>query len=280
MLAIRKHLFTGGSLGETPGLLWSASLQDHMRASRKEMNQSYVNQQNQLMSMNVVREAQRLQLSQAETIVKLNQLKEEVIKALREPVGSRISSGYLPPKNVRVVVPTSNATLESTLDRDQISLGTPKVELEEKKPAPINTKSIPNLAAQVLASKGKPSAAKANSRASSAASSRTSSNYGSAPTSPSASEAPTVSTSTTAQSDQMSPSAISRKYADLRGKVMAKGKRDSEFRGSAEYNNAIKGNPTKIESQVRYIQKFETLLADEASGSGLKRAKNGRFTKR
>ena len=58
--------------------LYYGSLEDHMRASRREMNQSYVNQQNQLMSMNIVREAQRLQLSQADTIVKLNQLKDKI----------------------------------------------------------------------------------------------------------------------------------------------------------------------------------------------------------
>lgn len=249
---IRKQLFTG-------------SLQDHMRASRKEMNQSYVNQQNQLMSMNVVREAQRLQLSQADTIVKLNQLKEEVIKTL-------------PPKNVRVVVPTSNAALEDTL-------------LEEKEPAkrsqptPIRTKSIPDLAAQVLASKGKPSAAKANSRASSNANSRTSSQYGSAETSPTASETPTIGTSTTAQ--YSSPTS---KLYDIKEKLKALGDKDSKIKNSMQYMSLVKSNPTKTDSMFNTINNIQEYLdSNKIEGSGLRshrkkvsliRAKNGRFTKR
>lgn len=232
---IRKQLFTG-------------SLQDHMRASRKEMNQSYVNQQNQLMSMNVVREAQRLQLSQADTIVKLNQLKEEVIKTL-------------PPKNVRVVVPTSNAALEDTL-------------LEEKEPAkrsqptPIRTKSIPDLAAQVLASKGKPS-----------------SQYGSAETSPTASETPTIGTSTTAQ--YSSPTS---KLYDIKEKLKALGDKDSKIKNSVRYMSLVKSNPTKTDSMFITINNIQEYLdSNKIEGGGLRshrkkvsliRAKNGRFTKR
>jgi hypothetical protein len=104
-MTVRKQLFYG-------------SLQDHNRASRKEMNQSYVNQQNQLMSMNVVREAQRLQLSQAETLVKLNQLKDDLTRA------RRLTNAE--------VIPNSNSALESTLDPDVVESG----DLEEKRPAP------------------------------------------------------------------------------------------------------------------------------------------------
>jgi hypothetical protein len=215
------------------------------------MNQSYVNQQNQLMSMNVVREAQRLQLSQAETIVKLNQLKEEVIKAL-------------PPKNVRVVTPTSNAALESTL--------------EGKRPPPVSTngspRTIPDLDAQdtqVLASKGSPSAAKANSRASSI--------YGSSPTSPSASEAPTVSTSTTAQGDVGSPTAL---LAHVKGQMKALADIDEDFKQSAIYISLSRSNPTKVESQRETIDRIKRAMdvrGKPVGGDGLGRGKNGRGKK-
>ena len=260
-----------------------------MRASRKEMNQSYVNQQNQLMSMNVVREAQRLQLSQAETIVKLNQLKDEVIKAL-------------PPKNVRVVIPTSNAALENTLEGPRELTAPLQEVVEEKKPAPtktsakpktkltpVRTKDIPNLAAQVLASAGKPSVAKANSRASSISSSRASSTK----TSPTASEAHTVSTSTTAQASSPKEELNTKKHFGHEQKVL----RDAIKRSKMSISDKTKSinfvNETK---KVADLKAFEQVLIDgdfafEASdliGNGLKRnkpksqlmrGKNGRFTK-
>ena len=60
--------------------LWTGSLQKHMAVSRREMNKSYGLQQAQLARMNIVRDSQRLQLSAADTLVRLEQLKEEIKK--------------------------------------------------------------------------------------------------------------------------------------------------------------------------------------------------------
>jgi hypothetical protein len=86
------------------------------------MDRSFALQQQQLMRMNIMRESQRMMLTQAETIVRLNQLREGVIKAL-------------PPKNVKVVIPTSNAALEETLSSTK-GTQTQVVMEEEGKPAP------------------------------------------------------------------------------------------------------------------------------------------------
>jgi len=238
-MTVRKQLFYG-------------SLQDHNRASRKEMNQSYVNQQNQLMSMNVVREAQRLQRSQAETIIKLNQLKDELTKA------------PLPPTPLKVnVVPNSNAALEHTLPVQGVLLGPPEPvpRVEEK-----TTKTT--MAIETDETKASPSGSKASSRASS--------NYGSAPTSPSPSEAPTVSTSTTAQGNVGSPAA---KLMNAKGQLKAYADKHKEFKTSIIYSSLSRSNPSKAESQWDTIRQINKALADarEMYGGGLGRGKNGRF---
>lgn len=107
--------------------LYYGSLQDHMRASRREMDLSFDLQQQQLMRMNIMRESQRMMLTQAETIVRLNQLRDEVIKAL-------------PPKNVKVVIPTSNAALEETLSRSKQTQVTMDEDVEGKRAPPKSLK--------------------------------------------------------------------------------------------------------------------------------------------
>lgn len=143
--------------------LYYGSLQDHMRTSRREMNQSYVLQQQQLMRMNIMRESQRMMLTQAETLVRLNQLRDDVIKTL-------------PPKNVKVVIPTSNAALEETLSRSKQTQVTMDEEVEGKRAPPrslkVSTSNSPKKISTadlevVRNAGGSPSKAKAASKPSS-----------------------------------------------------------------------------------------------------------------
>ncbi len=142
------------------------------------------------MRMNIMRESQRMMLTQAETIVRLNQLREEVIKAL-------------PPKNVKAVIPTSNAALEETLGRTK-GTQTQVVMEEEGKPAPpvkprLNiitkgSKSVGSspiskaIADEAAAAQSRPSIAKAAAKAAKAAKAANK-------PSPTASQAPTVASS-------------------------------------------------------------------------------------
>lgn len=269
-----------------------------MRASRREMDQQYVLQQQQLMRMNIMRESQRMMLTQAETIVRLNQLREEVIKAL-------------PPKNVKVVIPTSNAALEETLGRTK---GTQtQVEMEEEsKPAPpiksrpkVDTKGVQSIAEEAAAARGSPSRAAA---ATAAARSKKNSPVNKPP-SPSPSVATTAATDFSEQlgDTESQVMALKRAFNDLtktdKAKIKDASTQDaliliSNFGGPADFKNEVKLNRLKTAFKTIFT-KFppnktgkeflnltpEALYAYDQligqSGSGLKRlrAKSGRFVK-
>ncbi len=108
--------------------LWTGSLQKHMAVSRREMNKSYGLQQAQLARMNIVRDSQRLQLSAADTLVRLEQLKDEIKKNLYKPPPKIETIKVVPygdlydeenrlPLKTRSlgVVPNSNPALVSTI---------------------------------------------------------------------------------------------------------------------------------------------------------------------
>lgn len=122
--------------------LYYGSLQDHMRTSRREMNQSYVLQQQQLMRMNIMRESQRMMLTQAETLVRLNQLRDEVIKALPPKNNTVEEQRYAGILQDPQVIPTSNAALEETLSsaKQPQTQVTMDEEVEGKRAPPRNLK--------------------------------------------------------------------------------------------------------------------------------------------
>lgn len=273
--------------------LYYGSLQDHMRASRRSMDQSFALQQQQLMRMNIMRESQRMMLTQAETLVRLNQLRDEVIKAL-------------PPKNVKVVIPTSNAALEETLSRSKQTQVTMEEEPEGKRAPPKSLKVSTSNSPKGLTvadlevvrnAGGSPSKAKAASK----------------PSSPVPSLAPSLApTAATDFSEQLGDTesqvmALKRAFNDLtktdKAKIKDASTQDaliliSNFGGPADFKNEVKLNRLKTAFKTIFT-KFppnktgkeflnltpEALYAYDQligqSGSGLKRlrAKSGRFVK-
>lgn len=122
--------------------LYYGSLQDHMRTSRREMNQSYALQQQQLMRMNIMRESQRMMLTQAETLVRMNQIRDEVIKALPPKNNTVEEQRYAGILQAPPVIPTSNAALEETLSssKEPQTQVTMEEEVEGKRAPPRNLK--------------------------------------------------------------------------------------------------------------------------------------------
>lgn len=68
--------------------LYTASLQAHLAAFRRQLNQQEINDQYQLMQMSIVRESERQGLSQVQTIYRLEQLKEELKAKAAAPEGA------------------------------------------------------------------------------------------------------------------------------------------------------------------------------------------------
>jgi len=107
------------------------------------MNQSYVLQQQQLMRMNVMRESQRMMLTQAETLVRLNQLRDEVIKALPPKNNTVEEQRYAGILQAPPVIPTSNAALEETLSSAKQPQTQVEMEDEGKRAPPTKVRSAP-----------------------------------------------------------------------------------------------------------------------------------------
>jgi len=169
------------------------------------MNQSYVLQQQQLMRMNVMRESQRMMLTQAETLVRLNQLRDEVIKALPPKNNTVEEQRYAGILQAPPVIPTSNAALEETLSsaKQPQTQVTMEEEVEGKRAPPVKprlniitkgSKSVGSspiskaIADEAAAAQSRPSIAKAATAAAKAAKAANK-------PSPTASQAPTVASS-------------------------------------------------------------------------------------
>lgn len=284
--------------------LYYGSLQDHMRTSRREMDQSYVLQQQQLMRMNVMRESQRMMLTQAETLVRLNQLRDEVIKALPPKNNTVEEQRYAGILQAPPVIPTSNAALEETLSsaKQPQTQVTMEEEVEGKRAPPTKVRSAPaslagspkqrNLMVEVeqaVKSGLSPRQVKAATAAAKAANKP----------SPTASQAPTVASSqdpsllSTASNQPGSP----KEDLDIREHF---GRRRKELTDAVKRAGARKGGMSE-KSQgkaLKAINKAENVdelkaienelingpskfQAADLMGSGLKRlrAKSGRFVK-
>lgn len=235
------------------------------------------------MRMNIMRESQRMMLTQAETLVRLNQLRDEVIKALPPKNNTVEEQRYAGILQAPPVIPTSNAALEETLSsaKQPQTQVTMEEEVEGKRAPPTKVRSAPaslagspkqrNLMVEVdqaVKSGLSPRQVQAAAKAAKAAKAANK-------PSPTASQAPTVAssqdssaTSNAATSDPETPTRYKQKLDNLKAqvKILDDKLAEKDITIPTNISNArsilSSGNSDKVETLKAAVGRAEVFLKE------------------
>lgn len=99
--------------------LFSGSLENHMTAYAKEIQMNQLNQEYQLAENRIVRESQLMNLSQADTMNRLNALREKLTKEMAEPSNIPLSKTNAPEikEEKEQYVPMTASDYENKINR-------------------------------------------------------------------------------------------------------------------------------------------------------------------
>jgi len=181
-------------------MLFSGSLEQHMAAYMQDVKLNELNQQYQLAQMQVVREGERMQLSQADIMIRLDQLKEalkqqakltpaHIPKQTKESIVSSQTQETQEKKRPPPLKTTPKGTIIGLPEITEITEG--KRNLRKTSPKETSPKKTSPFQQALTNAGGKPSKAKAQARSQSS--------------SPTGSEATTVATTEATSANPPSP---------------------------------------------------------------------------